>query len=105
LAALSKGGERDGRACEAARPPRSHAQNLDALRAAETDVDWFSLSPAAEFGAWVPGERTGTFRLGGNVLLSDAEGKSFVSGADYAIAFVDEIDKPAHPKARFSVAY
>jgi putative NADH-flavin reductase len=83
----------------------SHARALDALRAADTDVDWFYLSPAAEFGAWVAGERTGTFRLGGDVLLSDADGKSFISGADYAIAFVDEIDKPAHHQARFSVAY
>ncbi|WP_055587737.1 NAD(P)-dependent oxidoreductase [Streptacidiphilus griseoplanus] len=82
----------------------SHAQVLDALRDA-AGVDWFYVSPAAEFGAWVPGERTGTFRLGGDVLVSDAEGRSFVSGADYAIAFVDEIDKPAHHQARFTVAY
>jgi hypothetical protein len=83
----------------------SHALVLDALRGADTEVDWFYLSPAAEFGAWAPGERTGAFRLGGDVLLSDAEGRSFVSGADYAIAFVDEIDEPAHRRARFSVAY
>ncbi|MEU1275650.1 NAD(P)H-binding protein [Streptomyces sp. NPDC005799] len=83
----------------------SHAQVLEALRATGADADWFYLSPAAEFGSWVPGERTGTFRLGGDVLLSDADGKSFISGADYAIAFVDEIDEPAHRQARFTVAY
>ena len=83
----------------------SHAEALGALRSADTDVDWFYVSPAAEFGAWVPGERTGTFRLGGDVLLSDAEGKSAISGADYAIAFVDEIEKPTHHQARFTVAY
>ncbi|GAA3985674.1 NAD(P)-dependent oxidoreductase [Streptomyces plumbiresistens] len=83
----------------------SHARVLDALRGADTDVDWFYVSPAAEFGAWVPGERTGVFRLGGDVLLSDAEGRSFISGADYAIALVDEIEKPAHRQARFTVAY
>ncbi|MFI9604900.1 NAD(P)-dependent oxidoreductase [Streptomyces sp. NPDC004069] len=83
----------------------SHAQVLDALRAADTDVDWFYVSPAAEFGAWVPGERTGTFRLGRDILVSDTEGRSFISGADYAIAFLDEIDKPAHHQARFTVAY
>jgi putative NADH-flavin reductase len=83
----------------------SIAQVLDALRAADTDVDWFFLSPSAEFGAHAPGERTGVFRLGGDVLLSGPDGRSTISGADYAIAFVDEIDKPAHHQARFSVAY
>ncbi|WP_105967918.1 NAD(P)-dependent oxidoreductase [Streptomyces geranii] len=83
----------------------SHAQALGALRDADTAAHWFYVSPAAEFGAWVPGERTGVFRLGGDVLLSDADGKSFISGADYAIAFVDEIDEPAHRQTRFTVAY
>ena len=81
------------------------AQSLDALRAADTDADWFFLSPSAEFGAHVPGERTGTFRLGGDVLLTDADGKSAISGADFAIAFVDEIDTPAHHRTRFTVGY
>jgi putative NADH-flavin reductase len=84
---------------------RAHAAVLDALRAAETDADWFYLSPAAEFGAWAPGERTGVFRLGDELLLTDADGRSFISGADYAIAFVDEIDNPTHHRARFAVAY
>ncbi|MFC8427575.1 NAD(P)-dependent oxidoreductase [Streptomyces sp. NPDC057253] len=83
----------------------AHAQTLKAPRAADTDVDWFCLSPAAEFGAHVPGERVGTFRLGARVMLSDADGRSFVSGADYALAFVDEIDKAAHHQGRLCVAY
>ncbi|MFI5823691.1 NAD(P)-dependent oxidoreductase [Streptomyces rishiriensis] len=83
----------------------AHADVLEALRAADTDADWFYVSPAAEFGAWAPGERTGSFRLGSDVLLADADGKSSISGADYAIAFVDEIDKPSHRNARFTVAY
>ncbi|MEU2509209.1 NAD(P)H-binding protein [Streptomyces sp. NPDC007863] len=83
----------------------SHAQVLEALRATEADADWFYLSPAAEFGAWVPGERTGTFRLGGDVLVADTEGRSFISGADYAIAFLDEIDTPAHHRTRFTLGY
>lgn len=83
----------------------AHAVVLETLRDADTDADWFYVSPAAEFGAWAPGERTGTFRLGADVLLTDADGKSSISGADYAIALVDEIDTPAHRKARFTVAY
>ena len=46
-----------------------------------------------------------TFRLGGDVLLVDGEGSSTISGADFAQAFVDEIEQPAHRRQRFSVAY
>ena len=83
----------------------ANARVLDALRRASTTVDWFYLSPALSFGSWNPGERTGTFRLDTDVLVTDANGKSEISGADYAIAFVDEIEKPAHHQTRFTVGY
>jgi len=83
----------------------AHARVLDALRRASTTVDWFYLSPALSFGSWSPGEKTGKFRLGTDVLITDANGNSEISGADYAMAFVDEIEKPAHHKARFTVGY
>ncbi|RJQ88487.1 NAD(P)-dependent oxidoreductase [Amycolatopsis panacis] len=83
----------------------SHAEVLEALRALPEGVDWFYVSPAAEFGAWIPGERTGKFRVGGDVLLTAADGHSRISGADFAIAYLDEIEQPKHPRARFSVAY
>jgi uncharacterized protein len=83
----------------------SHKQVLEALRAADTDADWFYVSPAALFGAHSPGERTGAYRLGGDDLVADDEGNSAISGDDFAIAFVDEIEKPAHHQARFTVAY
>jgi uncharacterized protein len=74
---------------------------LDTLRA-EKDLDWTFLSPSAEFA---PGERTGTFRLGSNQLLSDANGKSWISMEDYAIAFADELETPKHSRQRFTVGY
>jgi uncharacterized protein len=83
----------------------SHKEVLEALRAADTDADWFYVSPAAFFGAHSPGERTGTYRLGDDDLVTDADGNSAISGDDFAIAFVDEIEKPAHHQARFTVAY
>jgi uncharacterized protein len=83
----------------------SHAQVLEALRAADTSADWFYLSPAAYFGAHSPGERTGAYRTGEDVLVTDAEGNSAIGGADFAIAFVDEIEKPAHHRTRFTVGY
>jgi uncharacterized protein len=81
------------------------ADVLAVLRDASSDVDWFYLSPAASFGSYAPGEATGRYRVGGDVLLTDADGNSNISGADYARAFVDEIEQPAHRRQRFSVAY
>ena len=83
----------------------AHARVLEALRQPATTADWFYLSPAASFGSWNPGVKTGTFRLGTDVLITDASGNSEISGADYAVAFVDEIEKPAHHRARFTVGY
>lgn len=76
-------------------------QALNLLRA-EAELDWTLLSPAAMLA---PGERTGVFRLGGDQLLSDAQGQSRISVADYAVAMLDEMEKPAHRRQRFSVAY
>ncbi|ROO85391.1 hypothetical protein EDD29_2934 [Actinocorallia herbida] len=83
----------------------AHARVLEALKDADTKADWFYLSPAGSFGSFDPGERTGAFRLGTDVLITDAAGRSFISGADYAIAFADELDHPAHHRTRFTVAY
>jgi putative NADH-flavin reductase len=74
---------------------------LNALRA-EKDLDWTFLSPSAEFA---PGTRTGTFRLGGNELLTDRTGRSWVSMEDFAIALVDELEHPRHRRERFTVGY
>jgi putative NADH-flavin reductase len=78
---------------------------LDDLRASDAGLDWFFVSPAGDFGAWAPGEATGTYRVGGDVLLVDADGNSNISGADFAAAVVAEIDTPQHRRARFTVAY
>lgn len=78
---------------------------LGDLRDSDEALDWFYVSPAANFGAAHAGERTGSYRIGGDVLLSDENGESNISGADFAKAFVDEIENPAHRRARFGVAY
>lgn len=86
---------------DAYRPEASRgAAFLDLLKQ-EKELDWSFLSPSAEF---VPGERTGVFRLGKDSLLSNAEG-SRISFEDYAIALVDEIERPAHSRQRFTVGY
>jgi len=68
----------------------------------EKDLNWTFLSPSALFE---PGERTGTFRLGGDQLLADAAGASRITMEDYAIALVDEIESPRHSRQRFTVGY
>lgn len=78
---------------------------LDDLRAAPEPLDWFLVSPAATFGAWAAGEYRGEYRVGGDVLLTDADGASEISGADFGVAVVDEIEEPKHRRARFTVAY
>lgn len=73
---------------------------LDLLRQ-QTRLDWTFLSPSALF---VAGERTGTFRLGGDQLLTSEKG-SRISFEDYAVAMADEIEKPVHSRQRFTVGY
>ncbi|WP_293798505.1 NAD(P)-dependent oxidoreductase [uncultured Bosea sp.] len=74
---------------------------LDLLKQ-EQGLDWTFLSPSALIQ---PGERTGKFRLGTDQLLVDAKGNSAISAEDYAIALVDELEKPAHSRRRFTVGY
>ncbi|GAA1316883.1 NAD(P)-dependent oxidoreductase [Brachybacterium tyrofermentans] len=90
---------------EFAEEPRVLDAVLQDLRESDESVDWFFLSPAGGFGSFAPGEATGIYRVGGEVLLTDSNGTSFISGADLALALVDEIEKPAHRRERFTVAY
>jgi len=76
----------------------------DALMALRDDaqLDWTVLSPSAHIE---PGRRTGTFRLGTEQLLVDATGESRISLEDYAVAMIDELEKPGHTRQRFTVGY
>jgi putative NADH-flavin reductase len=83
----------------------AHGEVLDALRQEDDGLRWFYVSPAAVFGAWAPGEATGSYRTSADVLLTDANGDSTIGGADFAKAFVDEIEAPRFENQRFHVAY
>ncbi len=78
---------------------------LEDLQATDADRDWFYIHPAGGFGAWNPGERTGVYRDGGDVLVTDADGESYISGPDLGVAVVDEIENPKHSRERFTVGY
>ena len=83
-------------------PAINEGGSLLKLLRADQQLDWTFFSPAALIG---PGERTGKFRLGGDDLIVAADGKSSISYDDYAIAFVDEVDRPQHLRRRFTIGY
>ena len=68
----------------------------------EVNLEWSFLSPSADLS---PGKRTGKFRLGTDQLLTSAQGESRISVEDYAIAMIDEIERPKHIRRRFTVGY
>jgi putative NADH-flavin reductase len=69
---------------------------------AEKSVDWVFFSPA---GMLEPGLRTGKFRLGKDDLIVNEKGESKISVRDYAVAMIDEFEKPAHHSERFTIGY
>lgn len=84
--------------------PASLAQR-DALAIYRAEADglaWTYLSPADVIE---PGERTGSYATGGEEMVRDAAGDSRISIEDYAVALVDELERGAHVRARFTVAY
>jgi uncharacterized protein len=88
-------------------PPQWKATAEGARRALhllqeERSLNWTMLSPSAHL---VPGKRTGVFRLGADELLVGPNGQSEISLTDYAKAMIDELEKPARPRARFTVGY
>lgn len=78
----------------------AHSKAYDLLRS--SDINWTYFSPA---GLIEPGERTGKFRLGTHELVTDSSGQSRISFEDYAVALVDELENPAHQRARFTIGY
>lgn len=79
----------------------SNAQ-FDAVRTADTEVDWTYVSPSALLE---PGVRTGGYRLGADELIVDAEGNSSISMEDLAVALLDEAERPKHHRTRFTAGY
>ena len=79
---------------------KAHSKALNVLRA--STIDWTYLAPAAYFE---PGARTGKFRLGTDELIANERQESRISMEDYAIALVDELEKPQHRRQRFSIGY
>ncbi len=78
----------------------AHRDALEIIRKAP--FDWTYVSPSAEIDE---GSRTGHFRTGANQLLIDPGGQSRISMEDFAVAILDEVEKPKFSRARFTVGY
>lgn len=78
------------------------AQQALKLLREEPSLNWTMLSPAAVIA---PGERTGVFRTRLDQLIAREDGSSTISVEDYAVAMIDELEKPVHARRRFTVGY
>lgn len=76
-------------------------QALNDLKA-ENELDWSFVSPAILL---VPGEATGTFRLGKDSPVFDDKGESKITVGDLAVAILDEAEQGKHIRQRFTAAY
>ncbi|TQC46573.1 NAD-dependent epimerase/dehydratase family protein [Rhodococcus sp. WS4] len=79
----------------------AHGDALDYYRTV-SDVQWTNITPPADIE---PGDRTGTYRTAADDLLLDDAGQSRISTEDFAVAVVDEIERPQNTGRRFTVAY
>jgi len=88
----------------AAWKPEAEAQGraLEVFRASTSPMDWTYISPAALIE---DGERSGQYRIGGDQLLTDADGASRISVADYAVALLDRVEQGDATRRRITVAY
>lgn len=83
---------------------RAEATGLKAVYGAlkGSALDWTFFAPAGQIA---PGVRTGKFRLGKDVLVSAADGTSTISAEDYALALVDELERPANRRSIMTIGY
>ncbi len=77
----------------------NQGKNLEILQSTN-GINWTFISPSANFAL---GQRTGSYRAGKDILLTNSKGESYVSYEDYAVAVVDEIENPKHLNERFTV--
>ncbi|KOV85225.1 NAD(P)-dependent oxidoreductase [Nocardia sp. NRRL S-836] len=77
---------------------------IEDLPATPETLDWVFVSPALRFGAQMPGERLGRYRLGGEVSVRPEDGGA-ISAEDYALGFVDLIEKDDHHRKQVNLGW
>jgi putative NADH-flavin reductase len=89
-------------------PPSIYRISMNVASVAKTldftpNINWTMVYPAEYF---LPdGDRTGHYRTSAGILIRDQNGRSAISMADYAVAVLDEIEKPQYPNQEMSVAW
>lgn len=71
----------------------------------EQSIDWTFFSPAIEMHPGIDTGRTGQYRTGTDQPVFDAAGHSRLSAEDLAVAVLDETERPAFLRRRFTAAY
>lgn len=78
---------------------------FDSLKQNSTpESQWVFISPAAVFGAYATVADTGTYHASNDVALFDDNGESKISGTDFALGVVDEIESAKHNHENISFA-
>ena len=77
---------------------------MEDLPATAATLHWVFVSPALRFGAHMPGERLGRYRLGDDVAVEPEDGGA-ISAADYALGLVDLIEKGDHHRAQVNLGH
>ncbi|MDF5757352.1 NAD(P)H-binding protein [Spongiactinospora sp. TRM90649] len=77
---------------------------IEDLPATPPTLDWVFVSPALRFGSHTPGERLGRYRLGDEVAVQPQDGGE-ISAADYALGFVDLIEKGDHHRTQVNLGH
>jgi uncharacterized protein len=77
---------------------------IEDLPATPATLDWVFVSPALMFGAHAPGEQLGRYRLGDDVAVAPENGGE-ISAADYALGFVDLIEKDDQHRAQVNLGH
>lgn len=77
---------------------------IEDLPATPATLDWVYVSPALRFGAHMPAERLGRYRLGDEVAVQPEDGGA-ISAADYALGFVDLIEEGDHHRAQVNLGH
>ena len=75
----------------------AQAESLAMYRA--STIAWTFFCPSRMIQ---PGRRTGKYRRGGDQLLTNDQGESYISAEDYAFALLDEIEQPQAMRQRFT---
>lgn len=77
---------------------------VEDLPATPATLDWVFVSPALRFGAHMPGERLGRYRLGDDVAVAPEDGGA-ISATDYALGLLDLIEKDEHHRTQVNLGH